>query len=57
MVMGRLLNLKLHWLKSLIGKVISNYAQAYPYLVEKSEHVFAVIEGEQKSLKSHWIRV
>ena len=55
--MGRLLNLKLHWLKSLIGKVISNYAQAYPYLVEKSEHVFAVIEGEQKSLKSHWIRV
>ncbi len=51
MVMGRLLNLKLHWLKSLIGKVISNYAQAYPYLVEKSEHVFAVIEGEQKKFE------
>lgn len=48
MVMGRLLNLKLHWLQALIGKVVTIYAEVYPDLVERSERTFAVIEGEQK---------
>jgi alanyl-tRNA synthetase len=52
LVMGRLLNLKLHWLKALIGQVISIYAQAYPELVEGSERIFAVIEGEQKKFEA-----
>ena len=47
MVMGRLLNLKLHWLKALIGQVISAYAQAYPELVTGSERIFSTIESEQ----------
>ena len=46
MVMGKLLNLKLHWLKALIGKVIATYAEAYPDLNDNSENIFAVIEGE-----------
>jgi alanyl-tRNA synthetase len=50
-VMGRLLNLKSHWLDSLIGKVVTNYAEAYPHLVEKSEKIFAVIEAEQKKFE------
>ncbi|HYV33226.1 MAG TPA: alanine--tRNA ligase [Candidatus Limnocylindria bacterium] len=47
MVMGRLLNLKLHWLEALIGKVVAAYAEAYPDLVEKSENIFKVIKAEQ----------
>ena len=52
MVMARLLNLQGTWLKALVGQVITAYAQAYPYLVEKSENVFAVIEGEQKKFEN-----
>jgi alanyl-tRNA synthetase len=48
MVMGKLLNLQGHWLEALIGKVITVYAEAYPDLVERSEHIFKVIEDEQK---------
>ncbi len=47
MVMGRLLNLKEHWLKSLIGKVVSEYAGAYPELNPNSERIFSVMQGEQ----------
>ncbi len=47
MVMGRLLNLKHHWLDALVGQVIFTYAEAYPELQDRSENIFAVIEGEQ----------
>jgi alanyl-tRNA synthetase len=47
LVMGRLLNLQHHWLKALIGKVVAEYSDAYSDLLDKSEYVFAVIEGEQ----------
>ncbi len=47
MVMGKLLNLKLHWLKALIGQVVAVYAPAYPELVAGSEKIFSVIEAEQ----------
>jgi len=52
MVMGRLLNLKLHWLEALIGKVVTTYAEAYPDLMEKSEKTFAVILAEQKKFET-----
>ena len=52
MVMGRLLNLKLHWLEALIGKVVSIYAQAYPELVEDSERIFAAIKSEQSKFEA-----
>jgi alanyl-tRNA synthetase len=52
LVMGRMLNLKHHWLNALIGKVVAEYAEAYPYLIDKSEFVFAVIEGEQKKFEA-----
>jgi alanyl-tRNA synthetase len=48
MVYGKLLNLQHHWLKALIGKVVSGYAQAYPELVDRSEHVYKTLEGEQE---------
>jgi alanyl-tRNA synthetase len=51
MVMGRLLNLKLHWLQALIGKVVAIYAEAYPDIVEKSERTFAIILEEQKKFE------
>lgn len=51
LVMGRLLNLKLHWLKALIGQVIFAYVQAYPELEANAERIFAVIEGEQKKFE------
>ncbi len=47
MVYGRLLNLKPHWLKSLVGKVIANYDSAYPELVEQSQRIIDVIIEEQ----------
>ncbi len=47
MVYGKLLNLQHHWLKALIGKVVSGYAQAYPYLVDRSEQIYKTLEGEQ----------
>ncbi len=52
LVMGRLLNLKNHWLKALVGQVITVYAESYPELVEKSENIFSIIEGEQKKFES-----
>ncbi|MFA5991710.1 MAG: alanine--tRNA ligase [Candidatus Doudnabacteria bacterium] len=52
MVMGKMLNLKLHWLKALVGQVIFTYTEAYVGLTEKSEHIFAVIEGEQKKFEA-----
>jgi alanyl-tRNA synthetase len=51
MVMGRLLNLKHHWLEALIGKVVAGYAQAYPDLLDNSEKIFAVIGAEQKKFE------
>jgi alanyl-tRNA synthetase len=48
MVSARYLNLQHHWLESLIGKVVANYAETYPHLVDKSEHIFAVIKAEQE---------
>lgn len=52
MVMGKLLNLRHEWLKALIGAVVTTYSEAYPELVEKSEHIFEVIEGEQKKFEA-----
>jgi alanyl-tRNA synthetase len=51
MVMGRLLNLKYHWLESLIGKVAAAYAQAYPEIITKSENTFKVILAEQEKFE------
>ncbi len=51
MVMGRLLNLKHHWLEALIGKVVSSYASNYPELVEKSSKTYEVILAEQKKFE------
>ncbi len=48
MVYGKMLNLQHHWLKALIGKVVTNYAQAYPEIVDRSEHIYDVLEGEQE---------
>lgn len=48
MVYGRVLNLQNHWLKALIGKVVAEYAQAYPEIVERSEKIYDVLEGEQE---------
>jgi len=51
MVMARLLNLKHHWLTALIGKVIVSYASNYPELVEGSERIYTIIEGEQQKFE------
>jgi alanyl-tRNA synthetase len=51
LVMGRLLNLKHHWLEALIGKVVATYSEAYPELVENSEKTFEVILTEQKKFE------
>ncbi len=51
MVMGKLLNLKLHWLKALVGQVVIIYAQGYPELVERSEKIFSVIDEERKKFE------
>ncbi len=52
MVMGRLLNLKFHWLEALIGKVVTTYAEAYPDMAANSEKTFAVILAEQKKFEA-----
>ena len=52
MVMGKLLNLKAHWLKALVGQVIFTYTEAYVNLAENSQTIFAVIEGEQKKFEA-----
>ncbi len=48
MVYAKLLNLKPHWLKALVGQVIAIYAEAYPELVEQSERIFKVIADEEE---------
>jgi len=48
MVMAKLLNLQDTWLKALIGQVIIVYSSPYTELVESSNRIFEVIEGEQK---------
>jgi len=45
-VNGRVLGLKETWLKALVGKVVTTYDPIYPDLVEKSQHIFKVIEAE-----------
>lgn len=52
MVMGKILNLKHHWLQALIGKVVAEYSQAYPDLVDKSEKIFEIILAEQTKFES-----
>jgi alanyl-tRNA synthetase len=52
LVMGRLLNLKHHWLEALMGKVVSAYAEAYPELVKNSNEIFRIILDEQKKFEA-----
>jgi alanyl-tRNA synthetase len=52
LVNARLLNLKGHWLQAMIGKVVAEYTQAYPDLLEKSETIFAVMLGEEKKFSA-----
>lgn len=47
MVYARGLNLGEHWIQGLIGKVMQEYSDAYPELVENSEKIFATLESEQ----------
>lgn len=47
MVYAKLLNLQPHWLESLVGKVVTIYAESYPELVKDSTRIFEVIEAEQ----------
>ena len=51
MVMGRLLNLKHHWLEALVGKVVAGYSQTYSDMIDKSENIFTVILAEQKKFE------
>lgn len=48
MVYARRLNLSEHWLKSLIGKVMEEYNEAYPELVTNSAQIFDALETEQQ---------
>lgn len=48
MVYARLLNLQGHWLEGLIGKVMEEYNEAYPELIDNNDKIFALLEGEQK---------
>lgn len=52
MVMARMLNLQGEWLKALIGKVITSFSSPYTELVDKSEFIFATIEGEQTKFEA-----
>jgi len=51
MVMGRLLNLKHHWLEALVGKVVAEYSEAYPDLMDKSENIFEVLDKEKNKFE------
>ncbi len=51
-VYGKVLNLQGHWLKALIGQVITEYAEAYPELVDRSEHIYQTLETEQKKFSA-----
>lgn len=46
MVYARMLNLEGKWLQALIGKVMAEYSEAYPELIENSNHIHGVIEAE-----------
>jgi len=48
MVMAKLLNLREHWLEALIGKVVTQYSEAYPSLAENSERIFDGLLKEEK---------
>lgn len=52
MVYARLLNLKPHWLKAIVGQVIMIYAEAYPELVHGSAAIFTTIEAEEAKFGS-----
>ncbi len=52
LVMGKMLNLHGPWVKSLIGKVITEYSEAYHELLENSERIFDIIEGEQAKFEA-----
>jgi len=51
MVYGKLLNLKEHWLKAIVGQIMVVYEAAYPELVAESERIFNSIEGERKKFE------
>lgn len=48
MVYGKQLNLEGNWFSALIGKVIEEYGSTYPGLMENSEQLFKILEGEQQ---------
>jgi alanyl-tRNA synthetase len=48
MVYARLLNLQDHWLEGLIERVMAEYSDAYPELVNNSQQIFDNLLGEQK---------
>lgn len=52
MVMGKILNLKHHWLQALVGKVVAGYSEAYPELVDNSEKIFEIILAEQTKFEA-----
>lgn len=52
MVYARALNLQEHWLQALVGKVMQQYADAYPELVTNNDRIFAALEGEQKKFEA-----
>lgn len=51
MVYARMLNLSPNWLTALIGKVIAEYNEAYPELIDNSEKIIGVIQGEQSKFE------
>ncbi|MFA4818836.1 MAG: alanine--tRNA ligase [Patescibacteria group bacterium] len=51
MVYARLLNLKEHWLRALVGQVVTTYAQVYPELVRRSADIFRIIKGEEEKFE------
>lgn len=52
LVFGRMLNLSNHWLKALVGQVITVYAEAYPEMVESSERIFETVEAERTKFET-----
>ncbi len=52
MVYGRLLNLRPHWLKALVGEVINIYNLPYPELTQNSASIFKVIENEREKFEN-----
>jgi alanyl-tRNA synthetase len=47
MVYAKILNLQENWLKALIGRVLTQYNEAYPEMITNSEAIFQSLEGEQ----------